>query len=261
MSLEADTPTLVVRSAAKAETERKGLESVGTAGGEASPARHPGDMSFLDSVRATYDTVAEPYAAAFADELDRKPLDRSLIDAFARQVLASGGEPTVGDLGCGPGHTTRHLRDLGLSVVGVDLSPEMVRLARELYPGIDVREGSILDVPVPDGCWAGAMALYSIIHLPRSVVPTALREFHRVLQPGGLLLLGFHAGDAQLHLDEWFGRQVSIDGYLFDPADMTAELRTAGFSVEARVDRRPYPDIEVRTERAYLFARRAETGG
>jgi SAM-dependent methyltransferase len=230
---------------------------VGTPAGEAGRVARSADLTFLDAVRSTYDAVAESYAAAFADELDHKPLDRSLIEAFARQVQSTADGSPVGDLGCGPGHTTAYLGELGLSVVGLDLSPNMVRLARERYPGIDVREGSILDLPVPDGSWAGVISLYSIIHLPRDVVTTALREFHRVLRPGGLLLLGFHAGDEQLHLDEWFGHQVSIDGYLFDPADMARELQNIGFSVDARVVRRPYPDIEVPTERAYLFARRS----
>lgn len=214
-----------------------------------------GGPPWLDSVRAAYDAVAEPYSADFVDELAQKPLDRALIDAFA-QLCGPGDRPPVADLGCGPGHTAHHLQCRGIRVLGVDLSPAMVALARARYPTLDVREGSILDLPLPDASCAGVLSLYSIIHLPPSRVPDALREFHRVLRPGGVLLLGFHTGTGQVHLDEWFGREVSLDGYLFDPADIAAQLEGVALPVEARLDRHPYPDIEVPTERTYLLARR-----
>ncbi|WP_394855642.1 methyltransferase domain-containing protein [Rhodococcus globerulus] len=60
-----------------------------------------------------------------AYELSNKPLDRALLATFAE--LAHG---TVTDLGCGPGHVTAYLHSLELSTSGVDLSPEMVAIAR-----------------------------------------------------------------------------------------------------------------------------------
>jgi trans-aconitate methyltransferase len=56
-----------------------------------------------DRVRAGYDTVAASYDEQFADELDRKPLDRGLLDAFCE--MAPPG--AIADIGCGTGHITR----------------------------------------------------------------------------------------------------------------------------------------------------------
>src|SRR4051812_39438475 len=78
-------------------------------------------------VRATYDAIAEPYARALSDELDGKPIDRALLDSFAE--LVSGGQ--LLDLGCGPGHVTGYLAERHPDVRGLDLSPEMIRIARE----------------------------------------------------------------------------------------------------------------------------------
>ncbi|MEV0730754.1 class I SAM-dependent methyltransferase [Polymorphospora sp. NPDC050346] len=214
------------------------------------------DDALLDRIRVAYDTVAEPYADQFADELAQKPLDRALIDGFADQVRATGVDAPVADLGCGPGQVTRHLADRGLPVFGVDLSPEMVRLARERHPGLDFRAGSILGLAVADRSLAGVLSLYSVIHLPRPVLPRALAEFYRVLRPGGILLLAFHVGAGQLHVDTWFDRPVSFDGHLFDPDDVADCLAEAGFEVRVRMRRQPYPGIEAPTERAYLFAHR-----
>ncbi|HEX6402644.1 MAG TPA: class I SAM-dependent methyltransferase [Pseudonocardiaceae bacterium] len=52
----------------------------------------------------------------------------------------------MGDLGCGSGRVTAHLRPLGLSAFGVDLSSAMVALARRAYPGLRFDQGSITAV-------------------------------------------------------------------------------------------------------------------
>lgn len=208
----------------------------------------------IDPVRTSYDAVAEPYAASFVDELAQKPLDRGLIDAFAELAAPDAGAP-IADVGCGPGYAVAYLAARGRPVVGLDLAPAMVALARERHPGTDVREGSILSLPLPDASVSGVLSLYSIIHLPRAVVPVALAEFRRVLRPGGVLLLAFHVGETPIELDEWFGRPVTLVGHLFDPAEVTAGLEAVGLRVDAHVARHPDPAIEVPTERAYLLAR------
>ena len=71
------------------------------------------------TVRIAYDALAEEYAALARDDLDRRPLERGLLAAFAEMV----GGATVADLGCGPGRLTAHLRDLGVPAFGVDCPP------------------------------------------------------------------------------------------------------------------------------------------
>ena len=67
----------------------------------------------------------------FGDELAGKPLDRALLAAFVETVSGP-----VADLGCGPGHVTAHLHSLGCQAFGIDLSPEMVGVARRAYPAV-----------------------------------------------------------------------------------------------------------------------------
>src|SRR2546429_4311974 len=118
-------------------------------------------VSRVDHVRASYDAVARRYAEEIAGELATKPVDRALYGLFAELVVG-----TVGDVGCGPGHLTAHLADLGLRPVGVDPSPGMIEVARARYPGLTFEPGSFAGLPVEDAGWAGAVAPYSIIHLP-----------------------------------------------------------------------------------------------
>jgi SAM-dependent methyltransferase len=215
-----------------------------------------GDLGALDAVRRSYDAVAEVYAARYQDELRHKPMDRALLARVAETATDAGGGP-VADVGCGPGHVTRHLADLGLPVVGVDVSPGMLAVARRLHPDLTFLEGSLLALPAADGAWAAAVALYSIIHLPPRDRPLAWRELLRALAPGGRLLVAFHAGSEATHVEEFLGVPVSLDGYLLDPAEIGRELGEAGFTVELSVERPPIPDVEYPSRRAYVLARRS----
>lgn len=210
----------------------------------------------ISEIQASYDRVADEYVRRIYDELQHKPLDRLLLDRLAGSVRDLG---TVCDMGCGPGQVARHLHERGVRVCGVDLSGEMVERARRLNPGIEFHQGSMLNLPVADAAWAGVVAFYSIIHVPRPDVAAALRELRRVVQPGGRLLLAFHIGDDSLHLDEWWGHPVSVDFHFHQPAAMTALLQAAGWADIEAIEREPYPGVEHQSRRAYVFARKPET--
>jgi SAM-dependent methyltransferase len=215
-------------------------------------------MDRQNALQASYDRVAGEYAARLFGELAHKPLDRALLDAFAEQAQGRG---PVADVGCGPGQIARYLHERGIPALGVDLSPGMVALARRLTPEIPFHQGSMLALDVEDGAWGGIAAFYSIIHLPPGELPSALREFQRALRPGGLLLLAFHVGQECIHLDEWWGQPVAVDFQFYETEAIEAHLAGAGFVVEARVERQPYPEVEYPSRRGYLLARKPEATG
>jgi ubiquinone/menaquinone biosynthesis C-methylase UbiE len=214
-------------------------------------SHNPGNLA---NTRATYDRVAEEYATHIAGELAGKPLDRALLACFVEQV---GGLGVIADIGCGPGHVAAYLCGLGAQAIGIDLSPEMVAIARQRSPQITFEQGSMLELALPDASWGGIVAMYSIIHLPPEARPQALAEFYRVLLPDGLLLLAFHIGDEQRHLDEWWGQEVSLDIWFLQPREIESLLREAGFTVEMSLVRQPYaPEVEHQSQRAYILARK-----
>ena len=204
-------------------------------------------------IRESYDRLAEEYTRRIADELRHKALDRELLDRFVKQIKDRGD---VCDLGCGPGHVARYLRDAGASVSGLDLSPGMLQQARKLNPDIPFREGDMLSLDRPDATLAGIAAFYAIVNIPRRSHPTVFREIHRVLQPQGLLLLAFHTGNQTLHEDELWGHKISLDFLLLPPSEIRFDLEAAGFTIEEVIEREPYPDVEYPSRRAYIFARK-----
>jgi SAM-dependent methyltransferase len=203
-----------------------------------------------DEHRASYDRVAEAYADTFLDELDRKPFDRELLDAFAERRRNDG---LVLDVGCGPGHVARYLHDRGVDVAGVDLSPQMVEVARRLNPGLRFDVGDMAALDVEDAGLAGLVAFYSIIHIPREGVPGVVREFRRVIRPHGELVLAVHAGTGSVRRDEFLGQPVPFEATFFERDELVPLVEGAGFRVEEAIQRAPY-DAEAQTQRLYVRA-------
>jgi SAM-dependent methyltransferase len=197
------------------------------------------EPTYLRETRTSYDTVAVDYADLLRNAFDGIPLERAMLAAFAELVLAAGGGP-VADVGCGPGRVTAHLHSLGLDAFGVDLSPGMVEVARREHPGVRFEVGTMTALDLPDGRLAGVVAWWSIIHTPPEVMPAVFAELHRVLAPGGHLLLGFHVGDERRRKESGYGgHPMSLDLYLLPP-DRVAELATdAGLVEQARLMRAP----------------------
>jgi SAM-dependent methyltransferase len=206
--------------------------------------------SYLTATAEAYDAVAVRYADFVRNGLDHLPLDRAMLAAFAELVRAAGAGP-VAELGCGPGHVTAHLRDLGLDASGVDLSPVMIDLARQAYPDLRFEIGSMGALNLADGELGGIVSWYSVIHTPPPELPPHFAEFRRVLAPGGHLLLAFFESEG--------GPVVAYDhkvtpAYRWPIDDLAGLARNAEFVEVGRMLREPREDERFR--RGHLLMRR-----
>ncbi|MFJ9446161.1 class I SAM-dependent methyltransferase [Kitasatospora sp. NPDC101235] len=204
------------------------------------------EPAHLAAVRTSYDTVAADYVRLVVPPEGMDPVSRAMLAAFAELVRESGcGE--VADLGCGPGRVTAYLDGLGLSAFGVDVSGEMVALARRAYPELRFLHGSMAALDLPDGALGGILAWYSVHHTPAEQLPHLFAEFHRVLAPAGHLLLGGHAGEAQLlRPTQAYGHPVSYASHLIPAGQLVDLLERAGFTVTSRLEQ-PHPQKEARS--------------
>jgi SAM-dependent methyltransferase len=95
-------------------------------------------------------------------------------------------ESRVLELGCGGGELLWRARQLAAFAVGVDLSPEALRLAKAVR-GLPVLLARAESLPFARDSFNAVLAQHLLEHLPDPV--EALREWRRVLRPGGVLAL------------------------------------------------------------------------
>lgn len=168
------------------------------------PATNPA-ADYRTLVRRGYDACARAYhesrKAQVATEI-RGLLDR-LDDGSA-----------VLDVGCGAGVPIAKSLAERHRVTGVDVSPEMVRLARRHVPSGDFRCADVMSVCFEPSSFDAVVALYSIFHIPREAQPALFRRFHRWLKPGGHLLCTLsHQSEAGYTEDDFHGVTMYWSNY------------------------------------------------
>jgi SAM-dependent methyltransferase len=205
----------------------------------------------IDPVRASFDRIARQYAADFADELTRKPWDVERLRRFAARC----GAGAVLDVGCGAaGHVGRFVSDLGARVVGIDFSERSVAHASRLNPALRFIAADVRALPIADGACAGIVAFYALIYGDDAETAAALAELRRVLRDGGHVLLAVHAGTGAQRFTDYKGAPIDVELCYRQPEAFGAQVRQAGFAVEA-IETRPPDPIEHPTERLYVAAR------
>jgi SAM-dependent methyltransferase len=198
---------------------------------------------WLSDTRTSYDTDAEAYTDKVRGLLEGSPYLRASLALFAELVRDAGGGP-VADVGCGPGHVTALLHSLGVDAFGIDLSPEMVAIARRDHPDLRFEVGTMTDLDLADHSVSGVLAFWSVIHVPDNAVPGVFAEFGRAMQPGGPLLVGFHVGDETRRTSQGYsGRAIGVDSHRRRPEVVSRWLRETGFTIEAELMMRPDDEV------------------
>lgn len=164
---------------------------------------------------------------------------------LVRRHLPRGGR--VVDAGCGTGEWVIVLRRAGLQAEGLDYSPNLVARLRQEYPEIPWSSGDIRSMPYENDTFDGVMSLGVIEH-DEAGPQAALREFFRVIRPGGIVAVS-------VPNDSKYKRTVSLadypDGpdtaffqYFMTEDELAAFVREAGFDVVvSETTRRPSLDL------------------
>lgn len=156
-------------------------------------------------VKAYQDDLAYIHDTGFGD------FARQAAPALLARLRRAGiREGLVVDLGCGSGIWAGALCDAGYRVVGVDISPAMIRLARRHAPRAQFRIGSLLDVDLPPCVAVTALGeCFNYLFDHRNSLDRLRRLFRRIyaaLEPGGLLIFdvaepGRGSGPRRIYLE------------------------------------------------------------
>lgn len=211
------------------------------------PAPAPVPGSAADVVRA-WDARADRYLRLFRDELEGKPFDREALGAFAGRVVRGG---RVYDAGCGPcGHVTEFLATRGLDVLGIDLSPRCVGLARRERPG---RRFAVMDQREITEPLDGLVSYYSLHDQPKGRLAGTLASWAGALRPGGQLLVVAKEGAGDGVVDDPLGSGLRVYWAEFTEYELRSAAGEAGFRIDDCTVREAY-EGEIPTRRIYLSA-------
>jgi ubiquinone/menaquinone biosynthesis methyltransferase len=114
--------------------------------------------------------------------------DRAWKRRMVERVAVQPGERAL-DLACGTGDITFGLASAGARVMGLDITPRMIELARRKRAAASATAhflvGDMMTLPFPDGCFDIVTTGYGLRNVPD--MAGALAEIRRVLRPGGRL--------------------------------------------------------------------------
>jgi SAM-dependent methyltransferase len=114
------------------------------------------------------------------------PITSLSIDDLLNDAAVHKGARVL-DVATGPGYVAARAGDRGARVSGVDLSEQMLAVARRRYPAIEFIKGDAEELPFPEASFDAVVANFCILHLGRP--ERAAAGFARVLKPGGLAAL------------------------------------------------------------------------
>jgi len=190
-------------------------------------------LSGLGEVREFYDNTADNYSRIMDAEIEL-PLYAEVLGELVR--LTSSIEGPVLDTSCGSGHMLAKLaREYapGGELLGVDLSPRMVSIARaRLGSSASVYQGDMARLPseIAEGACAAVISFFSIHHIAPNNLTQCVAEWSRVSTPGGRLLLAAWEGEGPID----YGGQSEIVTQRYREDELVAAVQAAGFGIDMR---------------------------
>ena len=151
---------------------------------------------------AFYDRIASDYAQTW--------FDLSIMEEQSKYFVDHLIGDRVLDAGCGPGRDALFFTQQGLSVVGIDLSEELLAIARARVQGATFLKMDMRRLELPNQCCDGVWACASLLHIPHAQALQTLREFFRILEPNvGLLYVSVKEGRGEGWRDHPEGKTFS----------------------------------------------------
>ena len=157
----------------------------------------------------TYNKIAQEYDKEFGNDYSDTPyVDKFLNYLEGKKVL---------DIGCGVGNLTKYIMDKGFNVEGIDLSKEMLNIAKQKYSDIKFYEMNMKEITLRKK-YDGIMLAYSLFHLTKKEVIEVLPKYYDLLNSNCKILLILQYGQGERIVNEPLkeGLKIFINYYSQD---------------------------------------------
>lgn len=149
-----------------------------------------------------------------------------------------------------------YLAQKGFYVIGVDKSPDMVKVAKKKYPSLDFRVGDMRQLKFNKGEFDGIVAAYSLIHLPKPDTKKVLQRLNFLLKKGGLIYIVLQEGKTEeTEIKSPFAGHPKIFLNVYSQKEFGQLLKETGFTVLKDFKRKP-TTTEFQFNKYYLIAKK-----
>ena len=177
---------------------------------------------YLKMTINTYDQIALSYVNSTRE---RQPQQE--FDSFCRAVVP---QAVILDVGCGWGRDCVAFVNHGFSVIGLDLSKSMLKLAEKHAPLCTFYEADMRKIPLNDNSVDGIWCCASLLHLKRSQTLRAFKEFRRVLRNGAVCCIIVKKGTGE-NVDKGFSQSSPRFFTYFHEDEIRKRFRSANFII------------------------------
>lgn len=137
----------------------------------------------------SYNVIAEECAQETAE-----PSSENEIVEFASYLPYKA---RILDIGSGPGIDARILCELGLEVIGIDFSPNMIKIAKQIAPLASFHLMAIENMDFPSESFDGIWTNCSLVHIPKTSITSVLQNIYKLLKSNGVLYLSVKKGKGE----------------------------------------------------------------
>ncbi len=180
-------------------------------------------MNPKEIVKKGYDAIGGKYTS----ERNENLREMDFLPEFTK-CIPEGGK--ILDLGCGGGIPFTKYLSKRFEVIGIDISPGQIKLARKNVKDASFICSDVTTFKFPRNFFDGILAYYSIIHIPRNEHFPLFSKMHSILKPKGVVLMSLHSNDDPESIyDDFFGTKMYWSG--FGKEENLKLIKNAGFNL------------------------------
>lgn len=132
----------------------------------------------------TYNKIAKKYE----EEAKKDWEDKKYVELFLNYL---NNNASILDIGCGTGELLKYYQDKDFTVTGLDVSEEMIKIAKEKVPSSNFVKISIYDIDKVKEKYDGISATFVLVHIPKEKINEVVGKIYERLNKGGIFFTLF----------------------------------------------------------------------
>jgi len=192
-------------------------------------------MTGEEIVKEGYQKIAEVYH-------NRRLKSTGSLELLEKLIEKMPSQGNVLDVGCGGGYPVANFfSDRGYKVTGVDVSPEMIEIAKKTVPEGAFYVRNMKELDFSEKSFDIIVSFFAIIHVPRAWHAKIISRFYEMLKPNGMILISMGMKDTEEDINlDWHGTKMYWSH--FDKETNLKLIQSAGFEVIWNEDVGPETD-------------------